>query len=283
MKLLTLFSAAAICAACANPDSSYLSSETNTKKTPRVAYVEINNYDIEAVNTYEEAGSPVFDIAIMFAANIRGKDGKADLYFNPKYKEQLIAKKGQISAVRSAGTKVLMSVLNDHQDAGWSCFRNYQDAKEFALELKTAVENYQLDGIEIDDEYDKCKRKYEDSLAMVTTAIKRVMPDKLLVKSLWSDLDYFKANYQGNTLGQNLDMGWEMTYGTDCKSRADRYLDYLDRKKLGVGASTLIDDKESARAVHQCVIDNNYGGGFMVFNLSEKNQEWLTYALSIEE
>ena len=218
----------------------------------------------------------------MFAANIR-EDGKADLYFNPRYEEQLTAKVEQISAVRSTGTKVLMSVLNDHEDAGWSCFRNYQDAKEFALELKAAVDKYQLDGIEIDDEYDKCEKKYQNSLAMVTTAIKQAMPNKLLVKSLWSDLHYFKANYQGRTLGQNLDMGWEMTYGADCKLRADRYLDYLDRSKLGVGASTSIDSKESARAVHQCVIDNNYGGGFMVFNLSENNQEWLNYALNVDE
>ena len=253
--------------------------ETNTR---RVAYVEINNNNIDSVGLYQKDGKPVFDIAIMFAANIRGTEGKADLYFNPQYDRQLHENKSQIEELQKQGVKVLMSVLNDHRDAGWSCFRNYEDAEEFALELKASVENYGLDGIEIDDEYDKCKQKFKNSLAMVTTAIKRVMPDKLLVKSLWSDLVYFQADYEGHTLGQNLDMGWEMSYWAPCEVRAAPYLAYMDRSKIGVGASTSMNNKETAQSVHRCVVEGGYGGGFMVFNLGRKHFEWLDTAMSLD-
>ena len=244
--------------------------------------MEINNTEIDSVGLYQNNGKPIFDIAIMFAANIRGENGKADLFFNPQYDRQLHENKSQIEDLQKQGVKVLMSVLNDHRDAGWACFRNYEDAEEFALELKAAVNKYGLDGIEIDDEYDKCEQKFQNSLAMVTTAIKRAMPDKLLVKSLWSDLIYFQAEYEGHTLGQNLDMGWEMSYWAPCEARAERYLAYMDRSKIGVGASTSMNKKETAQDVHRCVVEGGYGGGFMVFNLGRNHFDWLDTALDLD-
>lgn len=48
---------------------------------------------------------------------------------------------------------------------------------------------------------------------MVTTHMRRVMPNYLITKDLWADIRHFDAEYEGRKLADNLDYGFEMSYG----------------------------------------------------------------------
>jgi len=43
--------------------------------------------------------------------------------------------------------------------------------------------------------------------------MRQIMPGKIISKALWSDQEYFRANWNGHTLAKNLNYGWEMSYG----------------------------------------------------------------------
>lgn len=255
------------------------------KRAMRTAYVELNNDTIDLVGTYEDdKGRPAFDVAVIFAANIRGKDGNAEIHLNDNVKRQLDKRHEDIRNLQRKGIKVLASFLNDWQDAGWSCFRDWESSLKFAQELKAFVQKYELDGIEIDDEYDQCTQKFDHSLAMVTTAIKQVIPHKILAKSLFVDSRYFAASFERNaetyTLGKNLDYGWEMSYGgSNCQSRGGRYLEFMDKSKIGVGAS-MSHSAETAQSLHECVLEQDFGGGLMIFNLKRHQSDWVSIAMN---
>lgn len=106
-----------------------------------------------------------------------------------------------------------------HTQTGWSQFASQSTAQSFVDYLKTEVVTpYGLDGIDIDDEY-SIGTVHNDSLAMVTTLMKRAMPDKVVTKALYRDHDYFNTDWNGHHLGQNLDYGWEMRYYADDVNR----------------------------------------------------------------
>lgn len=96
---------------------------------------------------------------------------------------------------------------------GWSEFKTECEAKKFADYLeKDVINKWGLDGIDIDDEHSASNDPQEQSLAMVTTVLKKKMPSKLITKALWEDHGKFKAKWNDHTLAENLDYGWEMSY-----------------------------------------------------------------------
>lgn len=122
-----------------------------------VVYVEVNNYDFRNVADYTLKGSnkPAFDLAMIFAANINydTTKGKAYLHLNERVTETLENARTQIRPVQAKGTKVLLSILGNHQGAGFANFPSYEAADAFAKELAAAVKKYRLDGIDLDDEW----------------------------------------------------------------------------------------------------------------------------------
>lgn len=122
-----------------------------------VVYVEVNNYDFRNVADYTLKGTnkPAFDLAMIFAANINydTTKKKAYLYLNERVTETLQNAKTQIRPVQAKGTKVLLSILGNHQGAGFANFPSYQAADAFAKELAATVKKYRLDGIDLDDEW----------------------------------------------------------------------------------------------------------------------------------
>src|SRR6266700_7247986 len=127
-----------------------------TKSGPiTTAYVEVNNDSITNVGKYVLAsnGANVFDIGIIFAANINYDGTSAQLYFNPQVQAVLDNAATQIAPLQAKGIKVLLSVLGNHQGAGFANFPDQQSATAFATQLSNAVSTYGLDGIDFDDEY----------------------------------------------------------------------------------------------------------------------------------
>jgi len=120
---------------------------------------------------------------------------------------------GSVRYLQARGIKVLLSITNGHQPVGWSQFTSRRDALDFARYLKkSVVARYGLDGIDIDDEYSSGVAN-RTSLIMVTTLMRQLMPDKILTKALFEDKKCFRASWKRHRLAENLDYGWEMSYG----------------------------------------------------------------------
>ncbi|MGH3164430.1 MAG: glycosyl hydrolase family 18 protein, partial [Trebonia sp.] len=127
-----------------------------TKSGPlSTAYVEVNNYSIADVGNYALAsnGANVFDIGIIFAANINYNGSSAYLSFNSQVQAALDNAATEIAPLQAKGIKVLLSILGNHEGAGFANFPSQSAAAAFAEQLAEAVATYNLDGIDFDDEY----------------------------------------------------------------------------------------------------------------------------------
>ena len=120
-----------------------------------VAYIEVNSNALSNVGKYKlPDGSNVFDIAIIFAANINSDgQGGANLFLNDQVKATLNNAATQIRPLQAKGIKVSLSLLGNHQAAGFANFSSQAKAEEFADEVAAVVKQYGLDGVDIDDEW----------------------------------------------------------------------------------------------------------------------------------
>ncbi|HEY1607009.1 MAG TPA: glycosyl hydrolase family 18 protein [Allosphingosinicella sp.] len=146
-----------------------------------------------------------------------------------------------VATLQAQGIIVLITFVNNWDAAGWSNFdptttQGQQDAQNFALQLQSLVKTYGLDGIDIDDEYAKPDLGIPNSLAMVTSMIRTLMPDKILSKALWADEQYFGPTYDGVGLAQNLTYGWYMGYGSDPSAILPTYAGFgMEPSQLAMG------------------------------------------------
>ncbi|WP_157368734.1 glycosyl hydrolase family 18 protein [Algicola sagamiensis] len=243
----------------------------------KVAYVEVNDHPVRDAGCFvEDDGEPLFDIAVIFAANINYDGQKAVLHLNRQVTDLLENNLHQVRELQAKGIKVVLDVLGNHQNAGWSCFADDAKARAFAHVLKTAVEQYGLDGIDIDDEYSKCDREYDDSLIKVTSALREIMPNKIISKALFHDQRHFDAQWQGKKLHEQLSYGWEMSYWAAGCGRVNGYLNAgMSKKKLGIGVSTTITSTSTANDISACLKSQKLGGGMMVFNVSRHSEAFL--------
>jgi hypothetical protein len=121
-----------------------------------ICYVEVNSNNPLNVGTYklENSGQPFFDICIIFAANINydPEKGKVYPYFNPNVQHLLTNRDKYIKPLQDMGIKVLLSMLPNHQGIGLLNMTNAV-AKDFAQQIKAAVDAYRLDGVDFDEEW----------------------------------------------------------------------------------------------------------------------------------
>jgi len=174
-----------------------------------------------------------------------------------------VLKSGAIQGLQAKGITVLLSFLNNHDNAGWSEFTTPAYAQNFVDQLKSVVEAYGLDGIDVDDEFAADTAKpVLNSLAMVTSMMKQCMPGKIISKALFADSQYFGVPYLGVTLEQTLTYGWEMSYG-DFPTPKDRLTPYV---QAGMKENRLSLGFFSEQAPHHPSQDvdwlkaNGYGG-----------------------
>lgn len=119
-----------------------------------VAYVEVNSNELRTVGDYELAdGSNAFDVAIIFAANINSDGGAAALHLNDQVTATLENADTQIRPLQDKGIKVTLSLLGNHQAAGFANFPSPAAAAAFADQVAAVVAQYGLDGVDIDDEW----------------------------------------------------------------------------------------------------------------------------------
>jgi len=192
-----------------------------TKPGPiTTAYVEVNNDSITNVGKYVLAsnGANVFDIGIIFAANINYNGTSAELYFNPQVQAVLDNAATQIAPLQAQGIKVLLSVLGNHQGAGFANFPDQPTATAFAAQLSSAVSTYGLDGIDFDDEYadygtNGTAQPNAWSFPYLVQALRNDLPDKIISLYFIGPAST-TLSYDGIVVGDLLNYSWNPYYGS---------------------------------------------------------------------
>lgn len=187
-----------------------------------VAYVEVNNNSMLNVGKYTLAngGGNVFDVAVIFAANINYDTGRkaATLYFNENVQRVLDNAATQIRPLQQKGIRVVLSVLGNHQGAGFANFPSQQAASTFAKQLSDTVAKYGLDGIDFDDEYAEygnngTGQPNVSSFVYLVSALRTNMPDKII--SLYNiGPAASRLSYGGVDVSSKFNYAWNPYYGS---------------------------------------------------------------------
>ncbi len=183
---------------------------TSSNSITGTCYVETNSSNLINVGDYTlEDGSQLFDIAIIFAANINGTSDKPELYFNDTVTATL--KSGAIAKLQAKGIKVLLSILGNHQQAGITTLTG-NAPENFATQLSKAVNYYGLDGVDFDDEYSTGTTN-ESSFPLLISSLRQQIPDKIISFYFYGPATGTQS-YNGIVVGDLINYSWNAIYGT---------------------------------------------------------------------
>ncbi|MDY0983530.1 endo-beta-N-acetylglucosaminidase H [Microbacterium sp. CFBP9023] len=251
--------------------------DTTEPVDPQLAvYVEVNSNDLANVADYTlaESGDAAIDMAMIFAANINYDGEKAYLHFNERVTETLDNAETQIRPVQENGTKVLLSVLGNHQGAGFANFTSYTQADAFAAQLADAVTSYGLDGIDFDDEWTEygangTPQPNPQSFGWLATALRdRLGPDKII--SLYAiGPSYTTTDFALFDAAGVLDYAWNPYYPT---YDAPTVPGLEDRTRLGAAAIDLSNTSAAtAEDFATRTVADGYGV-YVAYNLTATDQ-----------
>ncbi|WP_419701114.1 endo-beta-N-acetylglucosaminidase H [Mucilaginibacter sp. NFX135] len=267
----------------ANNASSKLSTSAIGVSGPKgVCYVEVNNNDILNVGNYKlSTGEQLFDIGIIFAANINYNTTtqKAELFFNPQVTTVLNNAATKIQPLQAKGIKVLLSILGNHQGAGITNFPSQQAAQDFAQLLANAVTTYGLDGIDFDDEYadygtNGTGQPNSSSFVYLVTALRQLMPTKIISFYFYGPAAS-RLSFNGVTVGSKVDYSWNAIYG----SYSVPNVPGLAASNLGPAAIDIQSTSASTAASLATQTVNNSYGIYLYYNLP--NTDVHTYLSSV--
>ncbi|MFJ2746144.1 endo-beta-N-acetylglucosaminidase H [Streptomyces sp. NPDC087440] len=186
-----------------------------------VAYVEVNSNSMRNVGKYTlPGGDNVFDVAVIFAANINYDTGTkaAYLHFNENVQRVLDNAVTEIRPLQRKGIKVVLSVLGNHQGAGFANFPSQKAASTFAKQLSDAVTRYGLDGVDFDDEYAEYGKNgtgqpNSSSFVHLVTSLRASLPGKII--SLYNiGPAASRLSYGGVNVTSKFDYAWNPYYGS---------------------------------------------------------------------
>ncbi|MFI6472733.1 endo-beta-N-acetylglucosaminidase H [Streptomyces sp. NPDC050516] len=219
---LALLAAAALAGGATAATPAAAAAQAAKKGPTSVAYIEVNSNSMLNAGKYTLAngGGNVFDIAVIFAANINYDTTKksAYLYFNDNVQRVLDNAETQIRPLQAKGIKVMLSVLGNHQGAGFANFPSKTAATAFAKQLSDAVTKYGLDGIDFDDEYAEygnngTGQPNSSSFVYLVSALRDSMPGKLI--SLYNiGPAASRLSYGGVNISSKFNYAWNPYYGT---------------------------------------------------------------------
>ncbi|PYC78687.1 chitinase [Streptomyces tateyamensis] len=241
-----------------------------TKTGPvSIAYVEVNSNSMLNVGKYKLAsnGANVFDIAVIFAANINYDGSNAYLSFNPQVQSVLDNAATQIKPLQAKGIKVELSVLGNHQGAGFANFPSQAAAAAFAQQLSSAVTRYGLDGVDFDDEYadygvNGTAQPNDSSFVYLVQALRSALPHKLI--TLY-DIGPSASSlvYNGTDVGPLFDYSWNPYYDSFSVPEVS-----LPDSRLGPAAIDLGSTPASdATYLAQQTVSGGYGA-YLTYNLT---------------
>ncbi|MBA6441521.1 endo-beta-N-acetylglucosaminidase H [Streptomyces sp. GMR22] len=240
-----------------------------------VAYVEVNNNSMRNVGKYTLAngGGNVFDVAVIFAANINYDTGKkaAYLHFNENVQRVLDNAATEIRPLQQKGIKVVLSVLGNHQGAGFANFPSQQAASAFAKTLSDTVATYGLDGIDFDDEYAEygnngTGQPNDSSFVHLVTALRANMPNKII--SLYNiGPAASRLSYGGVDVSSKFDYAWNPYYGTWQVPRVALPKSKLSPAAVEIGRTA----QSTAAGLARRTVSEGYGV-YLTYNLDGANR-----------
>ena len=187
-----------------------------------VVYVEVNSNSLLNSGCYTllHGGQQLFDIAIIFAANINyDVTHKRAIEYNNENVSRVLQNRDQyIKPLQDKGIKVLLSILGNHQGAGISNFTSRAAARDFAKQLRDTVNYYNLDGIDFDDEYadygnNNTPQPNDSSFTILVAELRSLMPKKIISFYYYGPATT-KLTYKGYQAGQFINYSWNAIYGT---------------------------------------------------------------------
>jgi hypothetical protein len=265
-----------------NNDSKLGTNAVGVSGPKGVCYVEVNNNDLRNVGKYTlSTGQPLFDIGIIFAANINYNTStqKAVLFFNPQVTNVLNNKATYIQPLQAKGIKVLLSILGNHQGAGFCNFTSQAAAQAFAQQLSDAVTTYGLDGIDFDDEYadygnNGTGQPNSSSFVYLVTALRQLMPNKIISFYYYGPAAS-RLSFNGVTVGSKVNYSWNAIYG----SYSVPNVPGLSAANLGPAAIDIQSTSSTtAASLATQTVNNNYGI-YLYYNLP--NTDVHTYLTSV--
>jgi len=274
MKRRTLLSALAAGTAAAATGAA-LPAEAKPRRPRKagpitVAYIEVNNYPMLNAGKYTLAngGAQVIDIAAIFAANINYDGSKAYLYFNPQVQNILDNVASQVRPLQQKGIKVLLSVLGNHQGAGFANFPTKAAAEAFAQELADAVNQYGLDGIDFDDEYAEygnngTGQPNDFSFVYLVQALREKLPNKLItLYDIGPASD--RLTYNGQSIANTFNYAWNPYYGTWGVPSGPSSKSHLGPAAVSYTGTS----SATAASLAQRTVDEGYGV-YLTYNLTD--------------
>jgi hypothetical protein len=274
MRRRTLLSAlAATTAGVALPSTAAAKPRPRAKTGPiSVVYVEVNNESMTnaAKYTLANSGAQVFDVAVIFAANINYDGTNAYLHFNENVQNVLDNVATEVRPLQQKGIKVLLSILGNHQGAGFANFPSQQAADAFAQQLADAVTTYGLDGIDFDDEYAEygnngTGQPNDSSFVYLVSALRAKLPTKLItLYDIGPASD--RLTYNGVSIANTFDYAWNPYYGTWAVPSGPS-----DKARLSPAAVSYTGTSQSTAAtLAQRTVSEGYGV-FLTYNLTSAN------------
>jgi hypothetical protein len=187
-----------------------------------VCYVEVNNSNMLNAGSYtlQNTNRQLFDVAIIFAANINYDVSKSRAYIsnNNNVTKVLNDVNTYVRPLQQKGIKVLLDILGNHQGAGISNFPTREAARDFAQQIAHTVYTYGLDGVDLDDEYagygnNGTGQPNNSSFVMLLQELKLAMPDKLIT-FYYIGPAISRQSYNGDAAGNYINYAWNPYYGT---------------------------------------------------------------------
>lgn len=241
-----------------------------------VCYVEVNSNSLLNTGKYTltTGGQQLFDIAIIFAANINYNTTthQAVLYNNPNVSAVLTNKATQIVPLQNKGMKVLLSILGNHQGAGICNFTSRTAAHAFAKQLSDTVAYYGLDGIDFDDEYaeygnNNTTQPNDSSFVMLVDELHQLMPGKIISFYYYGPAAS-RLSWGGKRVGDMANYSWNAMYG----SYSVPNVAGLPKSNLGPAAVDIQATPQSTANSLATQTKNNGYGVYLWYNLTSTDK-----------
>lgn len=241
-----------------------------------VCYVEVNSNALLNTGKYTltTGGQQLFDIAIIFAANINYNTttGKAVLYNNPNVSNVLANKATQIVPLQNKGMKVLLSILGNHQGVGFCNFTSRTAAHAFAQQLSDTVAYYGLDGIDFDDEYadygnNGTTQPNDSSFVMLVDELRQLMPAKIISFYYYGPAAS-RLSWGGKKVGDFANYSWNAIYGTYSVPNVAG----LTKSQLGPAAVNIQSTSQTTANSLATQTKNNGYGVYLWYNLTSTDK-----------
>ena len=294
--LTSILFIAVITISCKKSSSTTNNSNTDTTHIPvdtikvkkaggvSVCYVEVNNQSMLNVGKYTltDSGQQVFDIAIIFAANINYDipNKKAVLFNNSNVSYVLQNKATQIVPLQKKGIKVLLSILGNHQGAGICNFTSNASAKAFAQIITDTINYYGLDGVDFDDEYanygaNSTGPTNDSSFVMLISNLRQLLPTKVISFYFYGPAANY-LSYNGAKIGSLVNYSWNAVYGTFSVPS----IPGMSNTNISPAAIDLQGTSQSTAVSLAQQTKNNHYGTFMCYNLTSIDQHVYLSATS---